>query len=145
MSTIQSGRYFQVLISEGVYWNGSRYNPITYHNGNDPCNDIDDFDSCGLKVAKDQNLFMFGRLIRPAGFGQSGLDKVSGSGLDLVASVSSSEINLGSLLSYTKSLFLAVIGSGLGVLFVLMPYVIGLIVIGSIVYFVYRAFRGYKY
>jgi hypothetical protein len=40
---------------------------------------------------------------------------------------------------------LDVIGAGLGVLQQLLPYIIGLAVIGAIVYFLYRAFRFFRH
>lgn len=47
--------------------------------------------------------------------------------------------------AYMKSLLMLVIGSGLGLLETLMPYIIALVVIGAIVYFVYRAFRFFRH
>lgn len=38
-----------------------------------------------------------------------------------------------------------VLGSGLGVFQALMPWIIALVVIGAIVYFVYRAFRFFRH
>lgn len=46
---------------------------------------------------------------------------------------------------YMKSLLLLVIGSGLGLLETLMPYIIALVVIAAIVYFLYRAFRFFRH
>jgi len=46
---------------------------------------------------------------------------------------------------WMKSLLLLVIGSGLGLLQILLPYIIALIVIGAIVYFLYRAFRFFRH
>ena len=49
------------------------------------------------------------------------------------------------VVAYMSSLLSLVIGSGLGLLQVLMPYIIGLVIIGAIVYFVYRAFRLFRH
>jgi hypothetical protein len=38
-----------------------------------------------------------------------------------------------------------VLGSGLGLLQALMPWIIALVVIGAVVYFVYRAFRFFRH
>jgi hypothetical protein len=38
-----------------------------------------------------------------------------------------------------------VLGSGLGLLQALMPWIIALVVIGAIIYFLYRAFRFFKH
>ena len=53
--------------------------------------------------------------------------------------------NWGEGVTYMKTLLLLVIGSGLGVLQTLMPYIIALVVIGAIVYFLYRAFRFFRH
>ena len=53
--------------------------------------------------------------------------------------------NWGDVITYMKGLLTLVIGSGLGLLQVLMPYIIGLVIIGAIVYFVYRAFRFFRH
>lgn len=50
-----------------------------------------------------------------------------------------------SVVVYMKSLLLLVIGSGLGLLETLMPYIIALVIIGAIVYFVYRAFQFFRH
>jgi len=47
--------------------------------------------------------------------------------------------------TFMKNWLLYTIGAGFGLLQVLMPYIIGLIVIGSIVYFLFRAFRFFKH
>lgn len=47
--------------------------------------------------------------------------------------------------AWSGTWFLDIIGSGLGVLVQLLPYIIGLAVIGAIVYFLYRAFRFFKH
>jgi hypothetical protein len=49
------------------------------------------------------------------------------------------------VVTYMKTLLLLVLGSGLGLLQVLMPYIIALVVIGAIVYFLYRAFRFFRH
>jgi len=51
----------------------------------------------------------------------------------------------GEVVTYMKSLLMLVIGSGLGLLQTLMPYIIALVVISAIVYFVYRAFRFFRH
>jgi len=48
-------------------------------------------------------------------------------------------------ITYMKSLLLLIIGSGLGLLQVLLPYIIALVIISAIVYFIYRAFRFFRH
>jgi len=50
-----------------------------------------------------------------------------------------------STVAFMKTWLLYTIGAGFGLLQVLMPYIIGLIVIGSIVYFLFRAFKFFKH
>jgi hypothetical protein len=47
--------------------------------------------------------------------------------------------------AFMATWLLDVIGAGLGVLQQLLPYIIGLAVIGAIVYFLYRAFRFFRH
>lgn len=49
------------------------------------------------------------------------------------------------VVDFMKTWLLQIIGSGLGILQALMPYIIGLAVISAIVYFLYRAFRFFKH
>lgn len=51
----------------------------------------------------------------------------------------------GEVVAYMKTLLLLVIGSGLGLLQTLLPYIIALIVISAIVYFLYRAFQFFRH
>ena len=53
--------------------------------------------------------------------------------------------NWADVVSFMKSLLLLVIGSGLGLLQVLLPYIIALVTISAIVYFLYRAFRFFRH
>lgn len=53
--------------------------------------------------------------------------------------------NWSDVVTFMKSLLLLVIGSGLGLLQVLLPYIIALVTIGAIVYFLYRAFRFFRH
>lgn len=53
--------------------------------------------------------------------------------------------NWADVVTFMKSLLLLVIGSGLGLLETLLPYIIALITIGAIVYFLYRAFRFFRH
>lgn len=46
---------------------------------------------------------------------------------------------------FMKSLLLLIIGSGLGLLQVLLPYIIALVIISAVVYFIYRAFRFFRH
>lgn len=50
-----------------------------------------------------------------------------------------------SIIAFMKSLLLLVIGSGLGLLQEMLPYIIALVVISAIVYFLYRAFRFFRH
>jgi hypothetical protein len=52
--------------------------------------------------------------------------------------------NWGEVVTYMKTLLLLVIGTGLGLLETMLPYIIALVVIGAIVYFLYRAFRFFR-
>ncbi len=52
--------------------------------------------------------------------------------------------NWSDVVAFMKSLLLLVIGSGLGLLETLLPYIIALVTISAIVYFLYRAFRFFK-
>jgi len=47
--------------------------------------------------------------------------------------------------SFMATWLLNIIGAGLGVLQQLLPYIIGLAVIGAIIYFLYRAFRFFRH
>ena len=53
--------------------------------------------------------------------------------------------NWSSVVAYMKELLMLVIGSGLGLLQVLMPYIIALVIISAVVYFLYRGFRFFKH
>ncbi len=53
--------------------------------------------------------------------------------------------NWSNVIALMKSQMLIVMGTGLGVLRLMLPYVIALIIIGAIVYFIYRAFRFFKH
>jgi hypothetical protein len=53
--------------------------------------------------------------------------------------------NWASVILFMKDLLLLVIGSGLGLLESMLPYIIALVIIGAIVYFLYRAFRFFRH
>lgn len=53
--------------------------------------------------------------------------------------------NWSDVVTFMKGLLLLVIGSGLGLLEVMLPYIIALVTIGAIVYFIYRAFRFFRH
>ncbi len=53
--------------------------------------------------------------------------------------------NWSDVTAFMKTLLLLVIGSGLGLLETLLPYIIALIIISAIVYFLYRAFRFFRH
>ncbi len=53
--------------------------------------------------------------------------------------------NWSDVVAFMKTLLLLVIGSGLGLLETLLPYIIALVTISAIVYFLYRAFRFFKH
>ena len=53
--------------------------------------------------------------------------------------------NFADVTSFMATWLLDIIGAGLGVLQQLLPYIIGLAVIGAIVYFLYRAFRFFRH
>ncbi len=53
--------------------------------------------------------------------------------------------NWSDVTTFMKSLLLLVIGSGLGLLETLLPYIIALVTISAIVYFLYRAFRFFRH
>ncbi len=54
-------------------------------------------------------------------------------------------ISFSDVTAFMATWLLSIIGAGLGVLQQLMPYIIGLAVIGAIVYFLYRAFRFFRH
>lgn len=54
-------------------------------------------------------------------------------------------ISITDVVTFMKNWLLYVIGAGFGLLQALMPYIIGLIVIGAIVYFLFRAFRFFRH
>jgi len=54
-------------------------------------------------------------------------------------------LTVSSTITFMKTWLTYTIGAGFGLLQALMPYIIGLIVIGSIVYFLFRAFRFFKH
>jgi len=54
-------------------------------------------------------------------------------------------ISLSDLIDFMKNWLLYIIGAGLGVLQSLMPYIVGLVVIGAIIYFLFRAFRFFRH
>jgi len=64
-----------------------------------------------------------------------------GSGLDVLGPASTAS----STLYFLKTWLTYVIGAGFGLLQALMPYIIGLIVIGAIVYMIFRAFRFFRH
>ena len=49
------------------------------------------------------------------------------------------------VVSFIATQLKLVLGSGLGLLQALMPWIIALVVIGAIVYFLYRAFRFFRH
>jgi hypothetical protein len=49
------------------------------------------------------------------------------------------------VIAWMSGLILEVIGSGLAVLYYLMPWIIALAVLGAIIYFLYRAFRFFRH
>ena len=53
--------------------------------------------------------------------------------------------NWSDVTAYMSSLLSLVLGTGLGLLQTLMPYIVGLVFIGAVVYFVYRAFRFFRH
>ncbi len=53
--------------------------------------------------------------------------------------------NWANVVAWMKDLLLLVIGSGLGLLETLLPFIIALITISAIVYFLYRAFRFFRH
>jgi hypothetical protein len=53
-------------------------------------------------------------------------------------------INVSDVVDFMKTWLLYIIGAGFGVLQALLPYIVGLVVIGAIVYFIYRAFRFFR-
>jgi hypothetical protein len=67
--------------------------------------------------------------------------------IQTASSTFSSNLGFGwsDVVTYMKNLLMLVIGSGLGLLETLMPYIIGLVVISAIVYFLYRGFRFFKH
>lgn len=58
---------------------------------------------------------------------------------------SSVGFNWGEVITFMKDLLLLVIGTGLGILQSLLPYIVALVAIGAIVYFLYRAFRFFRH
>lgn len=54
-------------------------------------------------------------------------------------------LSLTDLTSFMSTWLKYIIGSGLGVLQALMPYIVGLAVISAVIYFLYRAFRFFKH
>jgi hypothetical protein len=57
------------------------------------------------------------------------------------ASLEASGVTPSSLVSFMLTQMMLVVGSGLGMLLLLVPYIVALVIIGAIVYFLYRAFR----
>jgi hypothetical protein len=53
--------------------------------------------------------------------------------------------NWANVTAWMKELLLLVVGSGLGLLETLLPFIIALVTIGAIVYFLYRAFRFFRH
>lgn len=51
----------------------------------------------------------------------------------------------GDVVDFMVTWLKTVIGSGLGVLQELLPYIVGVAIISAIVYFLYRAFRFFKH
>lgn len=54
-------------------------------------------------------------------------------------------IEMAEVVTFTGNNIKLVAGSGLGVLQALLPWIIALVVIGAIVYFLYRAFRFFRH
>lgn len=53
--------------------------------------------------------------------------------------------DLGSVVTFMGTLIKLVIGTGLGVLQALLPWILALIAIGAIVYLIYRAFHFFRH
>ena len=49
------------------------------------------------------------------------------------------------VVAFMKAQLLLIIGSGLGLLETLLPYIVALVIISSIVYFIYRAFQFFRH
>jgi len=49
------------------------------------------------------------------------------------------------VVTFMQSQLSLVLGTGLGLLQTLMPYIVGLVFIGAVVYFVYRAFKFFRH
>ena len=49
------------------------------------------------------------------------------------------------VVTFMKAQLLLIIGSGLGLLETLLPYIVALVIISAIVYFIYRAFQFFRH
>ena len=49
------------------------------------------------------------------------------------------------VVAFMKAQLLLIIGSGLGLLETLLPYIVALVIISAIVYFIYRAFQFFRH
>jgi len=54
-------------------------------------------------------------------------------------------ISLDSVVDYMSDLITLVIGTGLGVLQNLLPWILALVAIGAVVWFLYRAFKFFRH
>ena len=54
-------------------------------------------------------------------------------------------IQLTDVIAFMKTQLMLVLGTGLGVLQALMPYILALVAIGAVVYFLYRAFAFFRH
>lgn len=48
-------------------------------------------------------------------------------------------------IAFMKTWLTYIIGAGLGLLQALMPFIVGLVVLGAVVYFLYRAFKFFRH
>jgi len=59
--------------------------------------------------------------------------------------MSSNSVTIAQAIDFLRNWITYVIGAGFGVLQALMPYIVGLVVIGAIIYFLFRAFRFFRH
>ena len=138
-SSVVPGRFFGIYLSEGITWDSDN-NGI--YNATDPCDNLMNRQECINAIVHQMNSYYFMDSV----YEPIGVFRLSSTTNIVTASIGDVPIDIfGGSISFMKTPLLSIIGSGIGTLKILMPYIIGLVIFSSIIYLLYRVFRLFKY
>lgn len=141
-------------LAQVFYHSGSRYNTngdgkhgyIVYQRGVDTCYSNAPLGTCQSGSALYDNLYKWpDETVHYTAYTPPVVN------MDTIISTASTTFsnavgfNWSDVVLFMKQLLLLIVGSGLGLLETLLPYIIALVTISAIVYFIYRAFRFFKH